>query len=473
MPDLTAAARPAPGTPVPGTPVPGAPAPGTPVPLTYEQDWFHTKTRAPGWSHKNVRLGFEVLGDLDTDALLTAVRAFVTRHDALHLQLPADPGPRPRQWTRPLGAAEQVVDCRQVGAASPEQFARYASALLSRDCVTPWAYGEQRPFTIRLLRHGAGRHALLATFQNLVFDGRAHHLFAHEVWRDYEALRRGEPVPEDAPSFAAAAARQRAGTTPAQRERALADWRERLAFLARSPWVRPSGAPAGAGGRLAAELDARTTVALRRACQERRLGLLQWTVGSFVHALASRTGRTEVGLWTSMDSRPSRDRDVVGMFAASCPLTVTDAGGDADAVRGRVRGLLLNALKHQRLTAEEIKALMRETEAEHGAPAGRDVYVNLRRFEGDYAGSRDTGPLRITADAYALRRIDITDGHALHLRCSEFRDRLLIGLFFDGQRVDGPLARAVLDDVLAAAAATADAAAPSTTGRHHAPRTDR
>ncbi|MGW2250682.1 condensation domain-containing protein [Kitasatospora sp. NPDC001660] len=447
MPDLTAA---------PG-PAPAWPAPGTPVPLTYEQDWFHTKTRTDAWAHKNVRLGFELLGDLDTDALLTAVRAFVTRHDALHLQLPPDPGPHPLQWTRPIDAREQVVECQKVGATSPEQFSRYVSALLSRDCVTPWQYGEQRPFTIRLLRYDAGRHALLATFQNLVFDGRAHHLFAHEVWRDYAAVRRGEPVPDSAPSFAQAAARQRAGTTPAQRERALADWSERLGFLARTAWVRPDGATATEAGRLQAELDARTTVALRRACEERRLGLLQWTVGSFVHALAARTGRAEVGLWTSMDSRPSRDRDVVGMFAASCPLVVTEAGGDPDAVRGRVRAQLLNALRHQRLTAEEITAVTSETEARHGTPVGRDIYVNLRRFDGDYAGSRDAGPLRITADAYDLRRIAVTDIHALHLRCTEFRDRLLIGLRYDGQRVGRPLARAVLDDVLGAAAATARA----------------
>ncbi|MFD9126512.1 condensation domain-containing protein [Kitasatospora sp. NPDC059571] len=440
---------------------PTRPASSAPVPFTHEQDWFHTKTRTDAWAHKNVRLGFEILGDLDTDALLTAVRAFVTRHDALHLQLPPEPGPHPEQWLRPIGATEQVVACQQVAAVSPEQFNRYVSAILSRDCVTPWRYGEQRPFAIRLLRYDAGRHALLATFQNLVFDGRAHHLFAHEVWRDYESVRRGDPVPVRAPSFAEAAARQRAGTTPAQRERALADWRERLGFLARTRWVRADGAkagdggPAAEGGMLRAELDGPTTAALRHTCERARLGLLQWTVGSFVHALASRTGRTEVGLWTSMDSRPPRDRDVVGMFAASCPLVVTDADGDPDAVRGRVRAGLLNALKHQRLTAAEITAVTREAEAQHGAPVGRDVYVNLRRFEGDHAGVRDTGALRITADAYELRRIAVTDLHALHLRCTEYRDRLLIDLRFDGLRVDRPAARAILDDVLAAAAAQA------------------
>ncbi|MFF4325519.1 condensation domain-containing protein [Streptomyces sp. NPDC001591] len=441
MPDLTTA------------PAGARPAPGTPVPLTYEQDWFLAKTRTGGWAHKNVRLGFEILGDLDADALLEAVRAFVVRHDALHLRM--DPGPRPRQWTRPIDADEQVVEYRKVGAASPGQFSRYAAALLSRDTVTPWAYGEQRPFALRLLRGDTGRHALLVTFQNLVFDGRSHHLFGHEVWRDYEALRRGGSVADSAPSFAEAAARQRSGTGPDRRERALASWRERLGFLARAPWVRPDGAPATEDGTLRAELGAAATAALRRACEGRRSTLLQWTVGSFVHALATRTGRTEVGLWTSMDSRPSRDRDVVGMFAGSCPLTVTDAAGDPGAVRDRVRAALLEALRHQRLTAGETAELTRRAEAEHGAPVPRDLYVNLRRFEGAHSGSREAGGLRITADAYPLRRITFADGHALHLRCAEYRDRLLIGLVYDGRRVGRPLAQALLDDVLAAAAADA------------------
>ena len=325
-----------------------APAPLTPFALTYEQDRFHTKTRSSGWVHKNVQLAFEILGDLDTDALVAAVRAFVARHDALHLQMAEDPGPHPQQWTRAVGAEEEVVRCVKVRATSPEQFSRYASTLLSRDCVTPWSYGTRLPFVIRLLRYDEHHHALLATFQNLVFDGRAHHLFRHELWRDYETLRGGEALPGTAASFAAAAVRQRARTDRRQRERALASWRERLEFQARTSWTVPAVARRAEGGAVSAELPAATVTALRDVCARTRSTVLQWTVGAFVAALAARTGRAEVGLWTSMDSRSTRDQDVVGMFAGSCPLTVTDATAGAPAVREQVRDQLLNALKHQR-----------------------------------------------------------------------------------------------------------------------------
>ncbi|MFJ9626764.1 condensation domain-containing protein [Streptomyces sp. NPDC101175] len=430
---------------MPGVTAPGA---GVPFPLTYEQDRFHTKTRADGWSHKNVQLAFEILGDLDTDALADAVRAFVVRHDALHLQLDPAPGPHPRQWTRRIDADEEVVQRLNVKAASPEQFSRYASALLSRDCVTPWSYGAQRPFKIRLLRRDEQHHALLATFQNLVFDGRAHHLFGHEVWRDYEALRRGQSPPGTARSFAEAAVRQRAATPARQRERTLASWRERLTLLTRTAWTGPAGACRTDPGTVGAELPAATVAALRDLSAEFRCTVLQSTVGHFVAALAARTGRSEVGLWTSMDSRTSQDADVVGMFAASCPLVIRDAGADAPSVRAQVREQLLNALRHQRLTADEIADLTRAAEETGGAPVSRDIYVNLRRYEGNSSVPDDGGRLRITADAYPLHRITFHDSFALHLRCTEFRDRLDIDLLYDGHRADRRLARTLLDDML-------------------------
>ncbi|MFJ3898881.1 condensation domain-containing protein [Streptomyces sp. NPDC090083] len=434
---------------------------GTPFPLTYEQDRFHTKTRSDGWSHKNVQLGFEILGDLDTDALTDAVRAFVVRHDALHLQMDPVPGPHPQQWTRPIAADEEVVRRVNVKAASPAQFSRYASVLLSRDCVTPWSYGTQRPFSIRLLRHDAHHHALLATFQNLVFDGRAHHLFGHEVWRHYQALRDGEPLPDTAPSFAEAAVRQRAGTGVRQRERALASWRERLTALTRLSWSAPEGTGhSEAGGTVGGELSGGTVAALRDTCAEFRFTVLQTTVSFFVAALAARTGRTEVGLWTSMDSRSSRDADVVGMFAGSCPLVVRDAAADTQSVRTQVRDQLLTALRHQGLTAGDIATLTREAEEENAAPVSRDVYVNLRRFDGNSTVADDAGRLRITDDAYPLHRITFQDGFALHLRCTEFRDRLCVDLLYDGRRADRLLARSILDDVLAGITAVAGGARP-------------
>ncbi|MBT2453666.1 condensation domain-containing protein [Streptomyces sp. ISL-86] len=430
--------------------------PTGPVPLTFEQERYLAKTRAGGWTTKNVRLSYEVLGPFDAELFTESVRSFVARHDALQLRLTgggADgpvPGGQPGEWAQEvhrLGSGEPVVERQGVNAASAEQFSRYASALLSRDFVQPWD-GEQRPFAFRLLRRDAEHHAFLANFPNLVFDGRAHQLFAREIWRDYRALMRGEPLPEQAPSFVAAALDQRSRTGPLPRERARASWRDRLGQAVRSPWECPSGAVATEDGRCRAELAGPAVDALRAACEQERCTPLQRVVAAFVRALAEHAGQRRVALWTSMDSRLTRQQDLVGMFAASCPLVVRDPGAAPEAVLGEVRGQLLEALRHQRVTSADVAEAVREAEAGAGRPYGRDIVLNLRRFDGPAGRAAQDGALRITADAYPLRRITFDNPAALQLRCDEHQDRIVLDLLYDGGRVGRPLAQAVLDGLV-------------------------
>lgn len=427
----------------------GAAAPdGTVVPLTYEQQRYLARTRDGSWVTKNVRLSYEILGDFDALLFAEAVRAFVARHDALHLRLVPGADGAQAQQVRSVAADERFVEFQSVTSASAEQFSRYASALLSRDFVEPWD-GQRRPFALRLLRRDEQHHAFLANFPNLVFDGRAHQLFAREIWRDYQALRQGEAVPSAAPSFAAAALRQRTRSGPQQVLRARQSWRERLGFVARNPWHRPPGATASEDGVIEAEIAGDVVDALRRACERERCTVLQGVVGCFVQAVAERAGQRRVGLWTTMDSRLSREHDVVGMLAGSSPLMVREPAADRRAVLREVQGQFLDALRHHQVTAADVAELSLEAEAEAGAPVGKDVYLNLRRFDGVRQGSRLDGPLRVTADAYPLRRINVTNSSALQLRCDEHRDAVVIELVFDGARVGRPLAQAITDRMVA------------------------
>jgi Condensation domain len=415
-----------------------------PVPFTYEQEWYHANVRKAG-THKNVRLSFEILGPLDRELFDFAVHSFVARHDAVRMDLLPDTerSADTAQRVRPLGPDERVLFHQEVTAASAAQFDRYASVVLSRDFLTPWPADGGRPYTLRLLRYDAEHHAFLATFQNLVFDGRAHHLLAHEVWRDYVALLRGEPIPPGAPSFAAAARRQRAAFGPRHLQRAQDSWRDRLGFAALHRWCRPDHAAPSDDGAVRTELREREVTVLREACAREHSTVMQWVVSAFVRAVAQCSGRQRLSLWTSIDSRRAAELDVVGMFAGAAPLKVLDGTAALPDVRAEVGGQILEALRYQQLTAREMKKLV-EDHGPDGGWLGRDVYVNLRRFEGDYRERRDDSGLRATADAYPVRRITFANGSALHLRCDEYRNRLFINLVFDGQRVGRSLALAVL-----------------------------
>lgn len=420
------------------------------VPLTYEQDRYRARSADPSWTHKNVRITYEIRGPLDVAAFGEAVDGFVRRHDALRMRFHRSGDGALVQQAQPVHDGDRYLQCQRVAANSPEQFAGYASALLSRDVLAPWA-GEEPPFHLRLLRYDNEHHAMLATFQNVVFDGRAHHLFDHEIWRDYAALTRGEsPDRHAAPSFAAAAARQRSRGGADQVARAVTSWRDRLDFSARHRWVRPSNAVETADGAVRADFVGPAAVALRRSCEERGYTVMQWTTAAFARALAVCAGQRGVSLWTSMDSRGSADRDVVGMFAGVCPLPVREPGADLLTVAAEVRGGLLRALRHQQVTAEDVRRLTAAAESDAGARIDRDIYLNLRRYEGDYRPSRRLEALRVATDTYPLRRITVEDTAVLHLRCNEFRDAVLINLRYDGRRVGASLARSIVDHMAAA-----------------------
>jgi hypothetical protein len=431
-----------------------------PAPLTYEQEWYLANTRGSSRAQKNVRLSYEILGPLDAELLAEAVRRFVARHDALRMTLipqgdpaVADPGAaggdRPAaQRALPARPGDRPLTVEHVTAASARQFSRYASAVLSRDVLTP-LIGRDRPFTVRLLRYGPEHHAFLATFANLFFDGRAHDLFAREVWRDYAALRdEGTAPPLVATSFAEAARRQRASHGPRHLERARASWHRRLEFAARNRWREPGGIRSTPSGTVHAEIPAAEVEALRAFCRGAQCTVTQWLVGSFVGALARCAGQRRVSLWTSVDSRRTAEREVVGMFAGPAPIAIGAPAATLPDVVAEVGTAMVDALRHQQLSARELARLLDDAGTEAG-PLPRDVYVNLRTFPGSLHGADAGDGPRITADAYPLRRISFQESAALHLRCNEYRDAIVIDLVFDGRRVGGPLARTIADRIVA------------------------
>jgi condensation domain-containing protein len=448
--------------------MPDAAAPargGQLVPLTYEQDRYHARSLRGGWEHRNVRASFRIEGPLDPAVLGEAIRGFVRRHDALQMRLAPGEGGEPAQWIDPLEPGEQVMTAQRLAASSTGQFSRYVEAVFTRDVTQQWD-GSRRPFTFRLFQLSERHHALLATFQGMVFDGRSQQLFEREVWRDYHLLRLGRPVPGPAGSFAQAAARQRARSGPPQRERARALWRSRLEFLSRNRWAPLAPAPPAGGDSVESVLDAGATAGLRESCRRNRCTPLQWIASSFVAAVAGQTGRAGVGLWTTFDSRTPADRDVVGMFAGPCPLVVTDARADRHAVLRQTRDQIIGSLRYAQLGWRDIGELVSDLAgpaaaecAGQAVPAFGDIYMNLQKADGDCHHLTAAVPgLRITAGAYPPRGLTLVTHAALHLICDEFRDLIKIKIMFNSERAGRAVAQAVLGamthDIAAAVFAT-------------------
>lgn len=431
-------------------------APSAPGPLTYEQEWYLAHTQRSTQTRRNARLCYRIRGPLDTERFEEAVRLFVTRHDALRMSVvPSVPGgPAIMQRVLPVWPDQRPVEGQHVTAVSSDQFSHYASALFSRDVITPFA-SQERPHRLRLLRLDSEHHAFLATFDTVFFDGRAHDLFSREVWRDYAALcDDAERPPMTAPSFARAAREQREGRTSTHLERARESWHRRLEFAASNRWRELDVSPTASGSVHVTVPEALVT-ALREYCQGARCTVMQWIVGSFTRSLATHAGQRRVSLWSSLDSRPPTERDTVGMFAGPAPLSVSTPAAALPEVVAQVGRAMVDALRHQQIPAAELGALLDTPPGPAGAdgPLARDVYVNLRSFPGSVRPPRADSRLRITPDAYPLRRIVFVNSSVLHLRCNEYRDAVLIDLVFDGQRVGKPLAQAIADQIISDAVA--------------------
>jgi hypothetical protein len=421
-----------------------------PIPLTYEQDRHYARSLHGTWPHRNVRVCFRIEGPVDLDSFGEAVRTFAFRHDALQMRLVTDDRGRPAQRIHPFDPGEQVVRAQRLGASSVDQFSRYVEAVFARDVARRWTEDDTlRPFTFRIFQLDEQHHAFLATFQRVVFDGRSHELFGREVWRDYHLLRQGQPIPRTADSFAEAATRQRARFGQEHTERAKALWRERLEFLSRDRWTTPvAPTPPTGSDDLWHALDNKVTTGLREWCRRNHCTPLQWIASSFVASVAEHTGRTGVGLWTTIDSRTAADRDVVGMFTGGYPLVISDARADRSAVLNEMRDQIINSIRYAQLDWRDIEELMRDF-ADPAVPGFEDIYMNLLRFDGDYDhAAADEPELRITADAYPPRGLVMLSPPALHLRCEEYRDLIRIKILFNSERAGRSVAHAVLDGMM-------------------------
>jgi hypothetical protein len=246
-------------------------------------------------------------------------------------------------------------------------------------------------------------------------------------------------------SFAAAARHQRTAATPAHLSRTRQSWRSRLAAAAAVAIPPAPGDPVDRGV-LTLELTPDRVGALRRECERLRCTAVHRVLGAFVSALAARTGRRDLVLWTTIDGRSSAQHDVVGMFASLCPVPVTAAGADPQAVLAEVRSQLLTALRYRQITAVQRRELMREAGVQPGAPV--DLFVNIRQFDTGHAPARRVAEgLSITTDEPAMRGVSLVNAAALQLRIDEHRDRIMLTLINDGRRAPLSTARSVLDDL--------------------------
>ncbi|CAM5547772.1 hypothetical protein SALBM135S_00806 [Streptomyces alboniger] len=152
------------------------------IPLSYAQRrlWFLDRFEGASATY-NVPLALHLTGDLDTDALTTAVRDVVARHEVLRTVLYEEAGV-PYQRVLPVG--EAVLDVPVVPV-SPDEVDHTIRETIS------YAFDLYAEIPVRacVLRHAPDAHVLVLLFHHIAADGESAVPLLRDLSAAYTARR--------------------------------------------------------------------------------------------------------------------------------------------------------------------------------------------------------------------------------------------------------------------------------------------
>ncbi|AVZ74466.1 hypothetical protein SLUN_22185 [Streptomyces lunaelactis] len=333
---------------------------GTPQPLSHAQErlWLLHQLD-PETAAYNEPLVYRLHGDVDVEALHTALRHLADRHDILRTSLVLD-GDRPVQRVEESARVELAVeDLRGEGAGTAEDAARER---IHTDLATPFDLATGPLFRAALLRTGDQDAYLLLTFHHIVTDGWSTGLILGELSAGYTAALGGRPVAgEPLPvQYADFAAWQRGWLEDGTGERQLAFWETELAGapeMSALPTDRPRPSAQSYNGdhvrfRLSPELGGRVVTASR----EHDVTVYVMMLSAFLLTVHKYTGQRDLVIGTPVANRHHPDVDqLIGFFANTVPFRSRYENRDTfeEYVRA-VGGTCLGVLDHQDVPFEQI-----------------------------------------------------------------------------------------------------------------------
>ena len=322
-------------------------ADATPLTPAQRRLWF-LEQLFPGSPLYHIQVGLAVRGELDIDRMNAAIRAVVSRHDALRAAFSAPDG-EPVQQIRD----EVVVDVRVI------QEPTDPSAAAAEDAQRPFDLGEGAPLRVSLVRTEGGWHVLV-TIHHLVADGWS----VAVVMGDLADAYAGVVSPAVAQVGEIAAARLAWTAAHGESERAV--WRRMLARLVPTRLPRLPEVPAAspsAGARVVRVLNPLLVEGLTARARSRGGTPFMALLTALMVALRRTTSSDDVSVVTATSgrSRPAWVRSVV-MLANTVPVRAGFAGApDLAAAFDRVRTASAAAFTHGELPYD---AIVRDLRAE-------------------------------------------------------------------------------------------------------------
>lgn len=311
----------------------------------------------------NAPLALKLTGTVDTDALATAVRDVLERHESLRTTFPAHGG-EPAQLVVPVGEVD--IDPTPAAVGHDTLHARIEELVAAGFDVAT-----EVPLRLRLFALGGDTFVLVVVLHHICGDGMSMAPLARDLATAYTARARGRapgwtPLPvqyadyaiwqrevlgsEDDPGSAAA--------------RQLDYWRSALAGLPGRLELpadrRRPARPTFRGGRIALSFDAATHQGLVSVAQEQRSTVFMAVHAALSVLLARLSGTADIAVGTPVAGRGEGALDgLVGMFVNTLVLrTQIDPAESFRTLLARVRHTDLQAFAHADVPFERVVELI-------------------------------------------------------------------------------------------------------------------
>jgi len=339
------------------------------VPLTFAQEslWFLWRLNPSGTAY-TIPAAARLCGRLDANALQTAMRHIVSRHDILRTVFRETDG-QPGQVILP--ASDFAVNIEDLRRQSQRDQDSAAHERMRQEALKPFDLECGPLLRILLLQLGTPSgdccdHILVLTMHHIVADAWSVEIFIRELFAAYSTARRGEtPALAQLPiQYADYAVWQRRECTAERMRRQIADWIRRLGpdyTATELPADHPRSAVQTWRGALHEQaLDDATSASLRKFSREEGVSLFTTLMAMFAILLGRHTGRQSIVIGTPLAGRDRREVEpLIGFFVNAVPLRL-DLSGDPTfrCLLARVRDVLAAAIATQDTPFDRLVAAM-------------------------------------------------------------------------------------------------------------------
>ncbi|MDE1483429.1 amino acid adenylation domain-containing protein [Xenorhabdus bovienii] len=333
-----------------------------PLPLSFAQQrlWFLSQLDPAASLAYHMSVVLRLTGQLDRDALTTALDRLVARHESLRTRFVLIEG-QPCQHIDPADVSF-ALSCQDLRPLNPAMHTRRIAELSALEAQTPFDFVRGPLIRGQLLQLTDESHMLLLTQHHIIADAWSVGVLVHELGALYRAALdgHGDPLPSLPIQYVDYAVWQRNGLQETVLTEQRDFWCTQLQdapTLLTLPTDRPRpSVQTYVGDQVSFQLDATLLASLKELGQRHHTTLFMTVLTAWSIVLARLSGQNDIVIGTPVANRPHQELEgLIGFFVNTLALRVTP--GDAPRVADlltQVRERALAAYAHQDLPFEQV-----------------------------------------------------------------------------------------------------------------------